>query len=438
MGDINIDATGKCSGECKNCPPVCELGNTEIMKSEQKYPLNIESIDLEITSRCNLRCPYCYVGTGKFPMGDMSDETIEQVFDLIDLYGHPVPTVGRDKNGKQFKIQATQISFYGGEPMLVFDRIKYFIIRSYERGMKLRFTALSNGTLGTKEQVNFLNSLDIWTQRSIDGHPDVQEKCRPCSIKAYEEQNKIWKDYNHSRRMTVMPEAAKDLMKSFKYFEEQGYRVGMSPMPNYYTDWTEEQIEDFKKSLWELGEYYVERWLKDKNDAFYIYYFANEIRGRFQNSQKFGCGGSKGLHCISWDGYMYMCHRFSKDSHDSEVCFGHIKEVLAGTAKGYGVNLMKQTSKFKINKKEDWLEECKTCYAQLGCEKGCVHTNYECTKTYDTPPKLYCELRKTAKKVVDWIDDQLREKDRDWWKRGSTLSTKKNAVQGCQINCGVN
>lgn len=410
-----------------------------VEESKQKYPLNIESIDLEITSKCNLRCSYCYVGTGKHPMGDMSDETIEQVFDLIEIYGHPRPTVGF-RNGKQFQIKATTISFYGGEPFLVFDRMKYFILRSLERGMKLNFTALSNGTLGTPEQVNFLKGFNIWTQRSIDGHPEAQEKYRQNSIKSYEAKSKeVWKDFDYSRRMTVQPEFAKDLMKSFKYFEEQGFKAGMSPMPNFYTEWTDEQIQDFKNSLWELGKYYVERWKQDKNTAFYIYYFANEIRGRFQKQSKFGCGGSRGLHCVSWDGYMYMCHRFSKDPYDSDVCFGHIKDVLNGTAKGYGENLLKQTEKFRFNKKEDWLEMCRNCEAQEGCEKGCVHTNFECTKAYDTPPRLYCELRKETHKIISWIDEQLRDLDRDWWKRGNTLSTRGiSPGQGCQINCGAN
>jgi uncharacterized protein len=404
-----------------------------------KHPLHIESLDLEITSRCNLRCPYCYVGTGKYPMGDMSDETIEQVLDLIFKYGVPQPTTGTDANGKQVNVQATLISFYGGEPFLSFDRVKYFIIRSIERGMKLRFTALSNGTLGTQDNVNFLNYFNIWTQRSIDGCPEVQEKYRPNSIKRYEEVTKIFKDYNSSRRMTVQPEFAKDLLKSLEYFESQGFEKGCSPMPNYYIEWTDEQIEDFKKSLWDLGKHYLEKWKQGK--AFYVYYLSREMVARFQGSNHFGCGGARGLHCVSWDGHMYMCHRFSKERYEypqTPFYFGHIIDVLNGTAKGYGEEVYARAADY-LKGRDAWNEECKTCIANGGCEKGCMHTNFKCTGDLKKQPKLYCEIRKEAARVVSWLDDQLRPLDREWWKQGNTLvpqarqCNQQNQNQGNQL-----
>lgn len=411
-----------------------------------KHPLHIESIDVEITSKCNLRCPYCYVGTGKHPMGDMSDETIELVLDLVFKHGvsHPI---NKDANGNNVNIKPTTITFYGGEPLLSFERMEYFILRSIKRNMRLHFSALSNGTTGTQEQINFLKYFNIWTQRSIDGHPEAQEKYRPNSIEAYKEKNKLWKDFDHSRRMTVQPEFAKDLLKSQKFFEEMGFEKGISPMPNYYTEWSEEHICDFEKSLEELGDYYIEKWKTGK--AFYNYYLSKEMVARFLGQTSFGCGGARGLHCVSWDGHMYMCHRFSKEPYDHPFYYGYIKDVLAGTAKGYDELVYDRVAQYQKNTRNEWNEECKTCIANLGCEKGCMHTNWLTTGTINKMPEVYCRIRKKTAQVVSRIDEVLRAVDREWWKQGNSLvrsnpicnqNIKDNKCKSgsCKTGCGVN
>jgi radical SAM protein with 4Fe4S-binding SPASM domain len=269
--------------------------------------------------------------------------------------------------------------------------------------------------------VKWFQDNKIWVQRSIDGCPEAQEKYRPNSIARYEEATKVWKDFSHSRRMTIQPEFAKLLMKSLHYFEEQGFKAGISPMPNYYTTWTEEQIQDFVRSLYALGEYYIKCW--NEGRPFYCYYFSRELVSRFLEPQKsfFGCGGGRGLHCASWDGWLYLCHRFSKEPRDGQFCFGSLKEILAGKAKGYGKDVCAMDALYEGGKRESWREECKTCSAQFGCEKGCMHTNWFTTKTLDKPPRLYCVLRQATARIVTFMDSKLRCKDPDWWTRGQTV-----------------
>ena len=383
--------------------------------------LKVQSLDLEITTKCNLACPYCYIGIAKLKQennfGDMSDETMEMALDLIEKYGYPRPF--KDERGGDHG--ATHVDFYGGEPLLVFDRIKHFVERSRERGMRLTFTALSNGTVGNRKMVEWFKSNNIHVQRSIDGCPEVQEKYRPNSVKAYEAQNEIWADFDQSRRMTIQPEFAGRLMESLLYFERMGFKRGISPMPNFYTDWSDEQIESFCKSIRELGDYYVKRWLEGR--PFYCYYFSNEIVGRFLDPGRtqFGCGGGRGLHCLSWDGKVYMCHRFSKEVEDGPFCFGRVEAVLAGTAKGYGEGVRCRCKAYDLAGRGNWNEQCKGCVAQHGCEKGCMHTNWFTTGTLDGPPKLYCRIRQEAALVVTMIDSKLRCKDPDWWARPDTV-----------------
>jgi uncharacterized protein len=366
-------------------------------------------------------------------IGTMSKDTMNDVFMLIEKFGHRKKDVRFLPNGQKTVDNPTHVDFYGGEPMMVFDTVKYFIEESKRRGMNLDFALLTNGTLGTQEQFDYLRSQRCWVQRSIDGHPEAQEKYRPNSVDKYIEITKIARDFKDSRRMTIQPEFAKDILKSLYWFEEHGFTKGISPMPNYYAEWTDEHIEDFKRSLWALATYYVQKW--KEGEPFYVFYFSYECQARFMNQINFGCGGASNLHCVSWDGWVYMCHRFSKEPHDSKFCYGHIKDVLNGTAKGYGEDVEERVRQFKTKAEVYWNEECRYCIAQKACDKGCIHTNNMCTGTLNQPPKLWCRIRQETVKVVDWIDAQLRPIDPQWWARGNTTRGSGEFLRKRGHNC---
>ena len=125
---------------------------------------------------------------------------------------------------------------------------------------------------------------------------------------------------------------------------------------------------------------------------------------------------------MSWDGWIYLCHRFSKDPHDSDFCYGNLKGALAGTAKGYGEKVLNKVEEHRSGKPSFWRAECRGCVAQYGCEKGCMHSNTKCTGDINQPPKLYCEIRKEAAMIVTWLDKELRAVDSEWWARGNHLA----------------
>ena len=388
--------------------------------------MRVETIDLDLTNKCNLKCSYCYRSCDEIKEHqDMSNETMELVFDFIERFGFT------KQNGNS---KPTHITFYGGEPLLSFERVQYFVNRAEERGMRLTYSILSNGTTGTKEQVNWLQANNIWCQRSIDGYPEAQEKYRPNSIDLYRKQNDLWKDYDHSRRSTIQPEFAKDLLKSQKFFESMGFENGVAQMPNYYTEWTEQQTKDFCGQLLQTAIYYIEMWKKDK--PFYNYYFCKEIVNRFHynRSVQFGCGGGIGLYCVRNDGYLYLCHRFAQDDPKGDFCYGHLKDILEDKVKGLAPYVTKEIDRHIKNTPDVWDKECKDCIAQYGCEKGCMHSNYYGWNSKDITkrPRPYCEIRKTASRAVAFIDSKLRSIDPQWWLKGATVQNKQEFIKQYQ------
>lgn len=114
---------------------------------------------LSLTSRCNLKCRYCYQRSDSKGL-DMSDEVIAQAMRLADT-------------GTPLLIQLT-----GGEPTLVPDRIQ--LVATLARRMKSRaqLAIQTNGTLLTPELVALFTEYKMQVGVSLDGPPETQECLR--------------------------------------------------------------------------------------------------------------------------------------------------------------------------------------------------------------------------------------------------------------------
>jgi uncharacterized protein len=334
----------------------------------------------------------------------MSGETIDLCLDLVDRYV-------ANKTGT--------IRFYGGEPLLAFDGLRYFVDRAKTRGLNLRYTAMSNGTVVDREVVDYCKAHRIHVQRSIDGCAESQIRTRGAkSLELYRIGTDLYGDRKFTRRMTVTPESAGEILKSLRYLnEEMGFKKGVSPTPDYSADWTEEAQKTYCDQLWEIGKEFVKDFKKGK--PFYVYFFAREAASRFASlGTAMGCGAGRGLHAVSWDGYLFPCHRFCSEARDGSFCAGHITDLLSDQTRDYGKEI--QARREQINTKR-WPDRCANCIAQYGCDKGgCVHINYKCTGNPETPPEFYCRIRRESAKIVTWIDNQLRHIDAFWFTRGNT------------------
>ena len=99
-------------------------------------------IDLIIINSCNKKCEYCPIHFNKWKL------TKQQVDYIIDyLY----------KNSLFY--EECTINFFGWEPLLNFDIIKYFINKN--KNNKIKYTIWTNWFLLTEEIINFLLKYNI-------------------------------------------------------------------------------------------------------------------------------------------------------------------------------------------------------------------------------------------------------------------------------------
>lgn len=138
---------------------------------EELVDKNLHQIILELTGICNLRCGYCLYNeqsdlSRNFNNKIMSKEVAKAAIDYIDRHSN------NDKIG---------ITFYGGEPLIQFDLLKWCIeyAKKTIKNKVITFSLTTNLTLVTKEIAEYLATVDhLSILGSLDGPEQVHNQYR--------------------------------------------------------------------------------------------------------------------------------------------------------------------------------------------------------------------------------------------------------------------
>lgn len=116
--------------------------------------MEISNLALVVTDACNYKCSYCFQQKEK---NYMNPSTIEKTISIF------YPWLKED----------SAIVFWGGEPLLAFDRIKqavFLLLEKDETGKKkLNFYLTTNGSLINEEILDFFNRYRFDLMLSFDG-----------------------------------------------------------------------------------------------------------------------------------------------------------------------------------------------------------------------------------------------------------------------------
>jgi uncharacterized protein len=362
-----------------------------------KLRIPLTTLVLNVTSKCNLSCGYCYeygedrlVESGSKPRF-MDEATARESVDFMFAEAGDSPRV--------------HLTFFGGETLLNFRLLKsalaYAEQRARELGKEVDASLTTNATLLTDESIDWIVSNGVGVTVSIDGAREQQDRYRVFAngMGSYDVIFPRIKKLlaRHTRRpvgarVTLTAENL-DVVSIYRHLaEEIGFwEVGFAPVT---TSWQREHTiadEGFDRMLGafnQLADDYLAAALAGRHHGF------SNVRDTLQEIHKgmakaYPCGAGLGLMGVATDGDVGLCHRFAgSDAHK------------LGTVQG-GIDRSVQDGFFErhhIDAKTD----CSQCWARPICAGGCYHEAHTRYGSTERPNLHYCNW------IRSWTDSCLR------------------------------
>lgn len=366
-----------------------------VTPNEEYNPEEFEmkSMCLHVSHDCNLRCKYCFAGTG--PYGQkrtlMSAETGKKAIDFL---------VAQAKYTTHF-----EIDFFGGEPLMNFPVIKKIVAYAREKekqiGKTFEFSLTTNGVDLNEEVEEFVAQENINLILSIDGRKEVNDRMRPMADGAGSYQtivnnflrvnskrygsadNRYGKGIYTYFRGTFTSENL-DFSNDVLHLSDLGFkRISVEPVilpENRKYAITKEHLPELFKQYDILTDAYLERKSTDKE--FHFHHFEVDMEeGPCFSKRVTGCGAGYQYMAITPEGDIYPCHQFVGKK---ETKIGNLEEGFTNK------KLMNQFRNTNIYTKP----ECKTCWARHLCGGGCHVNAYGFNNDLSKPYAVGCALTK--------------------------------------------
>lgn len=156
----------------ENCFLIDDENDDENIIEATKKGLPLPSITTAyfvLSEDCNMACSYCFLGNAKKHFCGNSKMSLETAQKSFDFFINQTLNSGVDDG------VARQIVFYGGEPLIGFNTLKYiiYLYNEYKKSSKIHFdiefSIVTNGTLITSEIARYLGENCISVSLSLDG-----------------------------------------------------------------------------------------------------------------------------------------------------------------------------------------------------------------------------------------------------------------------------
>jgi len=343
----------------------------------------LKAICLHVAHDCNLRCGYCFAGTGDYCSGRrlMSFDTARRALQFLI-----------DHSGPRRNLE---VDFFGGEPLLNFETIKRAALYGREAeakaGKQIHFTVTTNGILLDKAKQDFINKHIDNVVISIDGRKEVHDAARsgPGGEGSYdrivpEALNLIRKrgDKEYYIRGTYTARNL-DFSQDVLHLADLGFReISIEPAVGKIGGFTitREHLPTILSEYERLAGVYLERIAQGK--PFHFYHFKlNLYEGPCIYKRISACGAGFEYLAVAPDGEIYPCHQFVGRP---EFSLGNLDQGLTNPG------LMERFKHSNILTKES----CRTCWAKFYCSGGCHANSYFSNGDLGIPDALTCEMQR--------------------------------------------
>lgn len=299
-----------------------------------------KNIYITTNVQCNLRCVYCY-----------EDKSGNEVFDLEkakQTLANNLSKVSEDK---------IIINLHGGEPFLVFDRIKMLCEWTWEQNFpsNFMFFATTNGTLvhGEVKQWLFDNKHRFICGLSLDGTREMHNMNRSKSFDSIDIDffRNTWP--SQGVKMTISPQTIETLADGVIFLHQLGIKKIDANLA-YMVDWDKPKfLKTYYREMMKLSDYYKANPTIEKASIF-VKRFA--VLNQKDAMTRRWCGAGEEMDVYDLDGIKYPCHLFFKN-----VC---------------GVEKSEQCHNIDFSDPQVYIQgECRTCPIYPICPT-CYGANY--------------------------------------------------------------
>ncbi|WP_206811250.1 thioether cross-link-forming SCIFF peptide maturase [Paradesulfitobacterium ferrireducens] len=381
------------------------LFSPEAPEKPPAYPEKpvVKAICLHVAHDCNLRCEYCFAGTGAFGgvRTLMDFETGAKAIDyVLEASGHRTHC---------------EVDFFGGEPLLNFpvvkDLVHYGREAAAKAGKSIKFTLTTNAVLLDDEVQDFLEAEDISVVLSLDGRPEVHDRMRPYAdgSGSYEEVVPAIRRFV-AKRPESSPYAVGtyyyvrgtythfnlDFDRDVLHMADLGIeRISLEPVvagPQDAYAFREEDLEKIYASYDRLGEEILER-RRRKQDFNFFHFNVALDQGPCLPKRISGCGAGHEYVAVSPEGDLYPCHQFVGQE-QYKLGSLHAEDKVALDAE-----LVQAFRSAHIYAKP----ACRECWARFACSGGCHAANTAFTGDLNQVYTLGCKLQQKRLEVALYL-----------------------------------
>lgn len=356
----------------------------------------VKSICLHVAHDCNLRCGYCFAGTGDFGQsrGLMDVDTARQAVDFII-----------EQSGPR---RHCEIDFFGGEPLLNMDVVRqtvaYVREREAQTGKVFKLTLTTNAVLLDDVVTQFLNDNNISLVLSLDGRREVHDFMRPgadgtgsfdealanirSSVDSRGGQNYYLRGTFTAHNLDFAADVLAMADAGFKLLsvepvvgKDSDYEIKQEHLPQLFAEYEK------------LASEYLNR--KLAGNGFEFFHFNMDIHnGPCLAKRLSGCGAGHEYLAVTPEGDLYPCHQFVGRE---GFRLGHVATGVENT------ELPHQFRHTHVLNKA----ECRDCWARFYCSGGCHANAHLMHGQIDKPYLIGCELQKKRLECALMIQAKL-------------------------------
>lgn len=374
----------------------------------------IGGISFNISHRCNMQCGYCFGGGGCYggPKINMKKEILKAGIDYLFTNCGNLPYC--------------IISFFGGEPFLNWEMMHWSILYAQsianQRSIGLTFFITTNGTLLTKERMDFLDHKNVKLVVSIDGAKEIHDQERrfiggsgtyDVIRRNVEFVLQQYPDISIQVRPTITPSSCGKIKEIYHHFRSIGIEKMHARPESKHGKRPGFSLEEYQLLSSGLEELTIDMIDASNNGEYWgiinVLKFLNMLY--FSVVKHDYCGAGVSVISISPDGSVFPCPRFTGE-----------KEFLLGNILT-GLNNDKRF--IFLNNSVDNRLDCQNCWARYVCGGGCFYMHWTATGDYQRNDTMWCEwtrqLIETAIKAYAQLQDGDNDKMKEFFVRHTPL-----------------